>query len=97
MRKHAHDVFEFFRKDLTKRQREVFDLLLTGCTHEKASAQLFICTGAYKEHVYNMLKILKVTSRVHLMSTMMRMIVEREASEARPFSESGILPGTPRD
>ncbi len=51
---------------LTRRQSEVLPLLLRGCSNQMISDELGISPETVKLHVSALLKVYKVTSRVHL-------------------------------
>ena len=59
---------EFAQKlGLTKREREILDLLLKDMTNQEISGELVISLGTVKTHVHNILQKAEVTKRTQLM------------------------------
>lgn len=52
--------------DLTKRQRQIIEMVLNGASNKVIANELYISIGTVKRIIYNAYKILGVNSRVEL-------------------------------
>jgi two-component system NarL family response regulator len=53
---------------LTKRQAEIYGLIIRGYTNEEIANSIFIAYGTVKLHVHSILKRLGLKSRIELMA-----------------------------
>jgi DNA-binding CsgD family transcriptional regulator len=53
--------------DISKREQEIIDLILKGKSNKEIGALLYISVHTVKNHIYNIFKKLKVTTRYELM------------------------------
>ena len=53
------------RFELSKREREIARLMLTGKSNKEIAGELFVSTHTIKNHVYNIYQKLQVSSRLH--------------------------------
>ncbi|WP_085522069.1 response regulator transcription factor [Tuberibacillus sp. Marseille-P3662] len=64
---------EFIRRFFTKREIEIFELLVMGTSTEKIAKQLFISLYTLRNHLKNMLRKTKTESRTSLVSKAYRL------------------------
>ncbi|CAN5758120.1 hypothetical protein BH11MYX3_BH11MYX3_28650 [soil metagenome] len=57
---------------LTRRQREVADLVTFGCTNAEIATMLSISANAVKKHVSRLLELLEASNRTELATTLAR-------------------------
>ncbi len=58
--------------DLTRRQREVAELVSFGCTNAEIGTMLAISANAVKKHVSRLLALLSASNRTELATTLAR-------------------------
>lgn len=66
--KNKSEEVSFLIKDLTARQREVYELIIAGKTNKEIIAELFIEQSTLKTHINQIYKKLKIKSRNELKS-----------------------------
>ena len=60
------DLAGFYERfELSKREREIVRLMLTGKSNKEIAGELFVSTHTVKNHVYNIYQKLHVSSRLH--------------------------------
>jgi DNA-binding CsgD family transcriptional regulator len=60
------DLEGFYEKfDLSRREREIVRLMLTGKSNKEIAGELFVSTHTVKNHVYNIYQKLQVSNRLH--------------------------------
>ena len=59
---------EFFvcKYGITKKEVEIIELLLNGCTYPQIAEKLYITNKTVDNHIQNIYKKLKVTSKIQL-------------------------------
>jgi len=60
------------QKGLSKREREIMDLLAQGLTGEQVAAQLFLSPETIKTHIRNAMNKLEANTRVHAIAIALR-------------------------
>jgi DNA-binding NarL/FixJ family response regulator len=60
------------QKSLSKREREIMDLLAQGLTGEQVAAQLFLSPETIKTHIRNAMNKLEAHTRVHAIAIALR-------------------------
>src|SRR6478609_3791309 len=60
------------QKGLSKREREIMDLLAQGLTGEQVAAQLFLSPETIKTHIRNAMQKLEANTRVHAIAIALR-------------------------
>jgi DNA-binding NarL/FixJ family response regulator len=60
------------QKSLSKREREIMDLLAQGLTGEQVAAQLFLSPETIKTHIRNAMNKLEANTRVHAIAIALR-------------------------
>jgi DNA-binding NarL/FixJ family response regulator len=60
------------QKALSKREREIMDLLAQGLTGEQVAAQLFLSPETIKTHIRNAMNKLEANTRVHAIAIALR-------------------------
>jgi DNA-binding CsgD family transcriptional regulator len=67
---------------LTRREREVLDLITSGATNVRIAEQLVISEGTVKSHVKHILRKLRVSNRAEAVSRYLQMVM-RDQEQAR--------------
>ena len=67
---------------LTRREREVLDLMTSGATNTRIAEQLVISEGTVKSHVKHILRKLRATNRAEAVARYLQIML-REQEEAR--------------
>jgi len=67
-----HEDFGTLLLELTSRQREVYDLIISGRTNKEIMAELFIEQSTLKSHINQVYKKLNIKNRKELKTKLMR-------------------------
>jgi LuxR family transcriptional regulator, regulator of acetate metabolism len=68
---------------LTRREREVLDLITSGATNVRIAEQLVISEGTVKSHVKHILRKLRVSNRAEAVSRYLQMVMRDQEQAAR--------------
>ncbi|MBN2246244.1 MAG: helix-turn-helix transcriptional regulator, partial [Candidatus Aminicenantes bacterium] len=64
-----NDIYDLIEKfNLTKREQEIFVLVIAGKTNKNIQDELFISLKTVKAHLYNIYRKLNVQNRLQLMN-----------------------------
>lgn len=62
----SHDTSSDLLEELTERQREVYDLIISGKTNKEIMSELFIEQSTLKSHINQIYRKIQITSRREL-------------------------------
>jgi DNA-binding CsgD family transcriptional regulator len=69
---------------LTRREREVLDLMTSGATNVRIGEQLVISEGTVKSHVKHILRKLRAGNRAEAVARYLRILLREQEDRARP-------------
>jgi DNA-binding CsgD family transcriptional regulator len=69
---------------LTRREREVLDLMTSGATNIRIAEQLVISEGTVKSHVKHILRKLRAGNRAEAVARYLRILLREQEDRARP-------------
>jgi LuxR family transcriptional regulator, regulator of acetate metabolism len=68
---------------LTRREREVLDLMTSGATNIRIAEQLVISEGTVKSHVKHILRKLRAGNRAEAVARYLRILLREQEDRAR--------------
>jgi DNA-binding CsgD family transcriptional regulator len=69
---------------MTRREREVIDLMTNGATNIRIAEQLVISEGTVKSHVKHILRKLRAANRAEAVARYLRILLREQEERARP-------------
>ena len=69
---------------MTRREREVIDLMTSGATNVRIAEQLVISEGTVKSHVKHILRKLRAANRAEAVARYLRILLREQEERARP-------------
>jgi DNA-binding CsgD family transcriptional regulator len=69
---------------MTRREREVIDLMASGATNIRIAEQLVISEGTVKSHVKHILRKLRAANRAEAVARYLRILLREQEERARP-------------